>query len=124
MDNINNNTIVDVTTMVGKFKSRLELQGYAEKLFLGLKQCLEKVKKLEEDNLHLQQLLDASTPSIKFVIPDEQAIAEIQLERLKVYAMERDLTLDETKRFDILTKNLYLSKGKPKHVPNRRISRT
>lgn len=39
-------------------------------------------------------------------------IAEIQLERLKIISRERLLTFEETRIFDILTKNLFLSKGK------------
>lgn len=110
--------ILDITAMAGKFKNRQELQAYATQLFHALKVSIEKLQKLEEENAHLKQMLNTSVPqlnSVKLVIPDEQAIAEIQLMRLKEAAMSRDLTLDETKRFDLLTKNLYLSKGKPKN---------
>jgi hypothetical protein len=41
-----------------------------------------------------------------------EEIAEIQLERLRMISRERLLTFEETRIFDILTKNLLLSKGK------------
>jgi hypothetical protein len=40
-----------------------------------------------------------------------QEIAEIQLERLKMLSRERLLSYEETKLYDILTKNLLLLKG-------------
>lgn len=109
--------VLDISQMAGKFKNRTELQAYATQLFHALKVSVEKLQRLEEENQHLKQMLSASVPqlnSVKLIIPDEQAIAEIQLQRLKEAAMSRDLTLDETKRFDLLTKNLYITKGKPK----------
>lgn len=42
----------------------------------------------------------------------QQEIAEIQLERLRMISRERLLTYEETKIYDLLTKNLLLSKGK------------
>lgn len=41
-----------------------------------------------------------------------QEIAEIQLERLRMISRERLLGYEETKIYDLLTKNLLLSKGK------------
>lgn len=42
----------------------------------------------------------------------EREIAEVQLERLRMASRDRMLTFEETKIFDLLTKNLLLSKGK------------
>lgn len=108
--------IVDVTALVGKFKNRAELQKYAEVLFKSFKEAVQKLQALEDENKHLKALLAASVPQLpttKLVVPDEQVIAEIQLRQLKDTAMERPLTLDETKRLDLLVKTLYLAKGKP-----------
>ena|ERR1035437_8221807 len=108
--------IVDISALAGKFKNRAELQRYSEILFRSFKDSVQKLEALEAENKHLKDLLANSVPmipmAVKFEIPDEQAIAEIQLKKLKETAMERDLTLDETKRMDLLVKNLYLSKGK------------
>lgn len=119
------NEITDITQLAGKFKNRQELQKYCEMLFISFKQSVEKLQKLEAENNHLKELLAKAIPQlpvdennvVKLVIPDEQAIAEIQLKKLAQTAMDRELTLDETKRYDLLTKNLYLSKGKsPKTI--------
>jgi len=125
-DEQKNNEVTDITAVAGKFKSRLELQRYSEKLFAAFKQSVEKLQKLEAENAHLKELLNSVVPSVPspakieepvvFNVPNEQAIAEIQLDRLKKIAMDRDLTLDETKRMDLLVKNLYLSKNQATKV--------
>jgi len=51
------------------------------------------------------------SPIIVEQLSTERLIAEMQLERLKAIAMERLLTYEETKIFDLLTKNLFLAKG-------------
>jgi hypothetical protein len=44
---------------------------------------------------------------------NEAIIVEVQLERLRNIALERLLTPDETKQYDILVKNLLLIRGQP-----------
>ena len=132
-DDQKNNEVIDITAMAGKFKSRLELQRYSEKLFAAFKQSVEQLQKVQDENKHLKEMLASVVPVVAaptevkeiptFSVPDEQAIAEMQLLRLKQIAMDRDLTLDETKRFDLLTKNLYLAKGKPTKAIDARAKR-
>ena len=43
----------------------------------------------------------------------ERSIAEVQLERLREIAMNRLMTPEETKQYDILVKNLLLIRGQP-----------
>lgn len=50
---------------------------------------------------------------IRILTPDELLIAEVQLQKLREIAVERLLTPDETKQYDILVKNLMLVKGQP-----------
>lgn len=50
--------------------------------------------------------------SIVLVASTEKSIAEIQLEFLSQVAQQRLLTLNETKQYDILVKNLQLLKEK------------
>jgi len=59
-----------------------------------------KKKKNNEDSVFLEE------------ISVEREIAEVQLERLRMISRERLLTFEETKIYDLLTKNLMLSKGK------------
>lgn len=57
---------------------------------------------------HLEQMLtkmiaDKHKP-MPIIETDEQSIAEIQLKKLKSIAMGRDLTLEETRKFEIFAK--------------------
>lgn len=47
----------------------------------------------------------------------EREIAEEQLERLRITAQERLLTYEEVKIYDLLVKNLHLSKEKGGSIP-------
>ncbi len=52
----------------------------------------------------------------KLVSSTELEIAEMQLERLKYIAIERLLTPDETKQYDLLVKNVMLIRGQPTSI--------
>lgn len=47
------------------------------------------------------------------IIPSEEEIALVQLERLRDIARQRLLSSEEAKIYDILVKNLRLSQGQP-----------
>lgn len=49
-------------------------------------------------------------------VTDEEIIALKQLERLKKLALERELTLDEVKRMDLLVKNKRLAQGNATNI--------
>lgn len=119
------NNVFDITEMSKQFKNRAEVEKYADHLFVSLKDTLVRLQKLESENKQLKELLSSNKPTSNLpveikpnLIPNEQLISEIQLERLKNISIDRQLTLDETKQFDILIKNLYLSKGKPSNTIN------
>lgn len=73
------------------------------------------VKKLEEkDNeiLSLQQELNQTTfKNIAVPLADEELISNAQLDRLKNAALNRELSLEEVKKFDLLVKNKRLAQG-------------
>jgi hypothetical protein len=80
---------------------------------------LETLQKENEDLKfqvgHLKELLTSTAPLIGgdvsiIEVPQEQAICEIQLRMLNEKAHGRELTLEETKRLEILVKSLYLIK--------------
>lgn len=80
---------------------------------------LESYQKENEDLkaqvAHLKELLTSTAPLIGgdvsiIEVPQEQAICEIQLRMLNEKAQGRELTLEETKRLEILVKSLYLIK--------------
>lgn len=90
-----------------------------EKLNVGLSQTVDNllntIESKDTEIAHLKQLLMGSTDVIGEAMPilmsDEEVIALKQLDRLKQISMQRDLTLDETKRFDLLVKNKRLAQG-------------
>lgn len=83
------------------------------------KQINEARRKLEELSKQLQELtientrLKALSPESKEMDKeDPETIAIVQLALLRSYAMQRELTLEETKKYEIYTKTLVLIKGK------------
>ena len=94
--------------------------GDLEKETKVLYKSIEKYQK-ENDALrkevgHLKELLTMTAPliskEIKIEVPKEQAACEIQLVMLHKKSQDRELTLEETKRLEILIKSLYLIKDK------------
>lgn len=116
------------------FKTRIEtLQQENQNLVatnVGLSQTVDRlIHQLEQKTneiLHLQELLNGIVPEVgqatPFSLTDEEMIAEFQLKALKATAMTRDLTLDETKRFDLLVKNKRLAKGDATSIEGKRLS--
>lgn len=108
----------NVADFTQKFKTQKELQEYARAQFLTLLQANKRIEHLETENTHLKSQIEAmkvrseEKPEIRLQ-SNEQDLCEIEIKRLKDIALERALTLEETKRMDLLVKNLYLAKGKP-----------
>jgi len=82
--------------------------------FLLLETLQKENEDLKSQVVHLKELLTSTAPLIGEVsvieVPQEQAICEIQLRMLNEKAQNRELTLEETKRLEILVKSLYLIK--------------
>lgn len=96
----------------------------AEDKFLKMSEvCDNLIKQLEykeEEISHLKSLLSGMTPVIGEVqvlpISDEELIADIQLRKLRDNAKIRELTLDETRKFDLLVKNKRLAQGQATNI--------
>lgn len=107
----------NILTLAGKFKTHVELQEYCDAQFIALERSQKRIATLEAEVAHLKELLGSTTqffdePKVeKIVVSPEQAICEIQIKKLQQQALIRELTLEETKRLDLLVKNLYLAKG-------------
>jgi hypothetical protein len=106
-----------------------ELQAYCNSQYAAIHRLSRRVNELEIENSHLKTLLEAAASHAPIVLAPssahtpapapvqmersaEQLICEMELEKLKTSALERELSLEEVKRMDLLVKNLYLSKGK------------
>lgn len=87
---------------------------------LGHVKIIERLQKensaLRKEVDHLKELLTATAPliggDVKIEVPKEQAACEIQLRILHDKAQQRELTLEETKKLEILIKSLYHIKDK------------
>ena len=115
--------------MLNQFKEVEEIRSYAEAQYSTILELSKKINKLEEENKHLKTLLENSTPILEeqkkellgynVDAPNEEIIAEIQLNKLKAIAVDRELTLEETKKFEIFSKvlsNLKQAQGKNKTI--------
>ena len=119
----------NIETLAGNFKSYSELQEYCDAQFVVVKNLTTENQKLKAELEHIKTLLAGSVPLIekqpelpKIEVSAEQAICEMQIKKLQQTAMQRELTLEETKRLDLLIKNLYLSKGQSTQIVENKIN--
>lgn len=87
-----------------------DLEREALSQYSAIEKLQKENKSLKEEITHLKALLTGSSDIV--AVPKEQAACEIQLEMLHKKSKERELTLEETKRLEILIKSLYLIKDK------------
>jgi DNA replicative helicase MCM subunit Mcm2 (Cdc46/Mcm family) len=110
-----------IANIADHFQDDLQLREYCNKQYQLLSQSKEIILSLQREVKHLKSLLESSnhlvnsTPEL-IIKSTEQAICEVQIEKLREVAMERPLTLEETKRLDLLVKNLLLCKGSYKDI--------
>jgi len=101
----------DILLLAGKKKKSELIQDitYLSQLAMTQDIQLDNLKKdLERKNneiSHLKKLLEAMVPPlIKVEMQAEEVVAEEQLKRLRDLAQNRDLTLEEARKFEIFSK--------------------
>lgn len=108
--------------MVDQFKTIEDLSAFAKAQQKTLIELTKKNKNYEEEIKHLKKLVEGAVPLISnkpkvdFSTSDEESIAREQLFRLKELSRERELNLEETKRYEIYSKMLSNLKEKPKDI--------
>jgi len=109
--------------MLKSFNNIDELTIYAEAQYNTIVKLTETNNQLKEEVKHLKTLLENTTPLMiqdnsfdRLIVSDEEAIAKIQLEKLRDLALGRELTLEEAKRFEIFYKVLSSVRNTPKNV--------
>jgi hypothetical protein len=116
---------MSIETMMKEFKDFSELHMFAEAQQRSLIDLSKKVKKLEDENAALKRELNASKmPQTSqrvqtlnpIAIGDDEMICRRQLSLLREQSMERELTLEEARRFEIFTKTLTSIENKPKVI--------
>ena len=102
------------TEFADKFRTQKELQEYAHSQFLSLMKANKRIEHLEIENRQLKEEITQISAKESIITKSaEQELCEIELSKLRDNAKQRELTLEETKRMDLLVKNLYLAIGKP-----------
>ncbi len=110
--------------MLEEFKDYAELREFSKAQHKKLVDLTRKNNKLLEENRRLLdstkmidkgQVVDKSESTIAFV-SDEEIICRTQLSMLKQVAMERELTLEETRKVDTYSKILIALNDKPKTI--------
>lgn len=106
------NNIVDISQLRKDFELKVknkELKEFAEVQHTIIEKLLQENKNLIEKVTHLEQLLtDISKNNMVSHISPEEMICLEQISLLKQKSNARDLTLEETKKLDILVRNLKL----------------
>lgn len=108
---------------IKSLKNLKDLRDYALAQYLALEGASNKIKKLEDEVIHLKSLLVSATPLVndqkieRIVVSKEQALIEAQIEILHNRALQKELSLDETKKLDLLVKNLRLIKIEQPAIP-------
>lgn len=111
--------------VMGQIKDMSELSAYAQSQYNTIIKLNKKITQLEQERNHLQELLQSTAPVI---VKSENGeglpnlsllgehpsyiICEMELAKLKAISDERILTLEEVKKYDILTKNLLALQAK------------
>lgn len=111
-----------IDRMAEQFTTLSELKMYANAQQHTIVSLSQKIKKLEDENSDLKKQLMNSVPKEKtdnsllqnelLLGTDQEVIAKIQLNRYKEITLERELSLEETKKVEIFTKILQLGKEK------------
>lgn len=109
--------MAEIITLAGSFSDSKALSDYCNAQYLSIQSSVEKIKKLESEITHLQQLLASTTDLLprtdKILKTPELAICEVQISILENRALQKELTLEEVKTFDLLVKNKLLLSGQP-----------
>lgn len=102
---MSDNNITDITKMSEEFK---DLKEYSDAQYTVISDLHKKIKKLEEENKHLQSILNTTVPNLSIATTDlsvgisnEQLICETQILILKEAAITRSLTMEEARKLQI-----------------------
>lgn len=96
-----------------------DLQEYSDNQFRTILDLKKQIDALKIEKKQLQESLEKNIPvisnnisNISIGITNEQLVCETQILLLKDHAVTRELTLEETKKFEIYTKVLENIKSK------------
>jgi hypothetical protein len=104
--------LISIDEMRKQFAEKLtkqEWEQYAEQQHKHIEQTKKQIEILVEKNKQLEMLLmDRYNKSLVTELDPAEVICIQQISRLETLSAERQLTLEEVKRLDLLVKNLHL----------------
>jgi sulfur transfer protein SufE len=112
-----------INKMLEQFQDLAELQQFANSQYKTIIDLSKKLQKSEEENKHLKKLLEQTNPLLISEAKekeseliknatDSEVICRTQIRIFKDLALERELTLEEVKKFAELNKALKEIEGK------------
>lgn len=118
---------MSLSNMFEETKQLAEMKAFSEAQQKTIIQLTKKIKQLEEERDHLKKLVESSVPLVttnekhiypteKFLTSDQEAICRTQLLKLREMALDRELTLEETKKVEIFSKILIALENAPKVI--------
>lgn len=120
---MSDNSNVSISKTILQYKDLQTLQEFAQAQNTTILQLSKKIQKYEDQIKHLEQLLKTSVPIIKtspegvdkFAEDDSEYICQIEIAKLKQFTLERELTIEENRKFDTYFKILTMINSKNKN---------
>lgn len=113
----------DIKELFNQFRDDLEKQEYFEKQQLVITNLLKEKKKMQDEIDHLKDLLCSTNQLLptdnkveKIIVTPEEDLIERQIYLIQQRGLERELTLEDTKKLDLLLKNKNLIKDENKPI--------
>lgn len=112
---------MSISKTILQYKELSQLQEFAEAQNTTILNLSKKIQTLESKLKHSEDLLKSTVPNLSSQLPGVKVIAEedseyiclVEIAKLKNYTKERDLTLEESRRFDTYYKILNNINSKP-----------
>lgn len=109
--------MADIIELFNDFKTNIEKEQFLVKQHVAITQLMHQNKQLQQEIEHLKallaqssSLLPALSPVEKIIMTPEEALIEHQIELIRNRSFDRELTLEDTKKLDLLIKNKRLAK--------------
>lgn len=124
----------DIIQLFNQFRDDVEKQQFLEKQHALILKLQKDNKNLQIEINHLKNLLTQSVPLlmpevVNVIVTPEEAVIDKQIELLQARGIDRELTLEDTKKLDLLIKNKRLVKeqsttiqGESKKIDKRSVS--
>lgn len=125
----------NIIELFNDFKTEAERQAYLNKQFETISMLLQENTSLKAEVEHLKHLLNASVPSLEpqveqIIVSREEALVDAQIFMLQQVYMKSEMSLDDTKKLDLLLKNKKIFRdekgllsGKPAKKPRSLLSK-